>query len=107
MSEIKLISFDFDMTLTKHKTAMLHFSYQRKIVDQIKHLDNEFMAGRINTGQFADASAAFFKNLSHEDISNMMGDLVLIDDCLEVIEHIKSLGIHVIICSVGYRALIR
>uniref|UniRef100_A0A2A4YVA3 phosphoserine phosphatase n=1 Tax=OCS116 cluster bacterium TaxID=2030921 RepID=A0A2A4YVA3_9PROT len=107
MSEVKLVSFDFDMTLTKHKSAMVHFSHQHGVVAQVKHLEREFIAGRITTRQFADASAAFFTNLSHDDISNMMDDLVLIDHCLEVIEQIKAQGIHVIISSVGYRALIR
>ncbi|MBL1421944.1 MAG: HAD family phosphatase [Alphaproteobacteria bacterium] len=107
MSEIKLISFDFDLTLTKHKSAMVHFSHAHGVVDQVKQLEHEFIAGRITTHQFADASAAFFKNLSHDDIATKMADLVLIDDCLEVIEQIKSLGIQVIICSVGYRALIK
>lgn len=107
MSEIKLISFDFDLTLTKHESAMVHFSHQHNVVDQVKQLEREFIAGRITTHQFADASAVFFKDLSHDDIAAKMDDLVLIDDCLEVIEHIKSTGIQVIICSVGYRALIK
>ena len=107
VNEIKLVSFDFDMTLTKHRSAMVHFAHQHGVVDQVKHLEREFIAQRISTHQFADASAVFFKHLSHDDIETMMNDLVLIDDCLEVISQIKAQGIQVIICSVGYRALIK
>lgn len=107
MSEIKLISFDFDMTLTKHKSAMEHFSHHHNIIDEVKTLEREFVAGRMNTSEFSDASAEFFTDLSHQDIDTMMDNLVLIDDCLLVIDQIRDQGIHVIISSVGYRALIR
>lgn len=103
----KLVSFDFDMTLTKYASAMQHFAQRHNIVDHVKALETDFTAGRISTSQFSDASAHLFKQLSHDDIHNMMDDLVLIDDCLTVIEQIRAQGIHVIICSVGYRALIK
>lgn len=107
MANIKLVSFDFDLTLTKHKTAMRHFSHYHNIADKITALDAEFTAGHINTHQFADTCAGFFKDLSHQDIADIMADLVLIDDCLQVIETLRQQNIKVIICSVGYRALIR
>lgn len=107
MTKTKLVSFDFDMTLTKHKSAMEHFSHQHNIIDEVSHLEQEFTAGRMSTSQFSDASARFFSGLSHDDIHNMMDSLTLIDNCLEVIEAIKAKNIHVIICSVGYRALIK
>lgn len=107
MNDIKLVSFDFDMTLTKHRSAMQHFSHQHNIVDEVAELEREFVAGRMNTSQFSDASASFFTGLSHQNIADMMQDLVLIDDCLATINHIRKLGIKVIICSVGYRALIK
>lgn len=107
MSKIKLVSFDFDLTLTKHQTAIVHFSHQHNIVGQIKALEHEFVQGRINTKQFADTSASFFAGLSYDDIDIMMEELVLIDDCQQVINDLKARGIHVIISSVGYRALIR
>lgn len=107
MTEIKLISFDFDMTLTKNCSAMEHFAQQHDFVEQVKKLDQEFMAGLINTHQFADICAKYFTNLSFADIDKMMAGLVLIDDCQQVIDEIRGRGIKVIISSVGYRALIR
>lgn len=102
----KLISFDFDHTLTCVDSALEHVAKKLGIEREIALAESDFKAGRIDTRAFTDRTATLFSGHCVDAIADHMDDIALLPGTNEMMARLRELGIDIVINSVGYRSLL-
>lgn len=102
----RVVSFDFDHTLTAGFTAIEHLASFLGIEKQIIEVEAEFRAGRLDTYGFSDRTAGLFRGAGQHAVAEHMRTIPLVDGIPEMVRQLKERGLRVIINTVGYRPLL-
>lgn len=99
----RVISLDFDHTLTTRFTAIEHLASHLGIEKEIAFVEAEFRAGKLDTYGFSDRTAGLLAGIRRADVARHMRSIPLLDGLEEMIRVLKGRGLRVIINTVGYR----
>jgi len=102
----RVISFDFDHTLTTRFSAIEHLAGFLRIEREIALVEAEFKAGRLDTYGFTDRTAGLLAGASRAAVAAHMRGIPLVAGLPELIAGLKARGLRVIINTVGYRPLL-
>lgn len=104
--EIRIISFDFDLTLSRGVTAIEHFAGRHGQSDYICEMERRFRTEGLTTRAFSDLTAHLFAGMTLAQLEHTMSDIPLLDDVEDVFAFLRARGHSIIINSVGYSVLI-
>lgn len=102
----KLVCFDFDHTLTVGVSAAEHVASFLNCEDDMAEAEWAFKEGHLTTQGFTDRFAGNFRGHHQIAVANHMHDIPLISDIPDTVRWLKSLGIRVVINTVGFRDII-
>lgn len=106
MMQYKLVCFDFDHTLTVGVSAAEHVATFLDCIDDMAAAEREFREGRLTTQGFTNRFAGNFQGHDQDAIADHMLDIPLISDISNTVQWLKSLGLRVVINTVGFRDII-
>ncbi|GGK22278.1 HAD family hydrolase [Salinarimonas ramus] len=102
----KVVSLDFDHTLTDGVTAIEHYAAAVGRLDLVRVAEAEFRAGTLTTREFSDRTAHIFAGAGRADVDAVAGRIALLSGVDELVRELTSRGLVVVVNSVGYRALL-
>lgn len=103
----RIVSMDFDHTLTAKKTAIEHFAASVGRLDEIAALEAAFRARELTTREFSDRTAHMFAGTRADIVDETASKISLLAGSDDLVKELVSLGVTVIINTVGYEPLLR
>jgi phosphoserine phosphatase len=106
MVSFRIVSFDFDHTLTANVSAFEHIANFLGVTERAQEIESAFKAGEIDTYAFSDLTAGLLAGVSQKTVSKYMLQIPLLEGVPEMMAYLRNQGIRIIINSVGYRNLL-
>ncbi len=103
----KIVSLDFDHTITARDTAIEHVAKKMDIESLIQQAEDDFRSGNIDTTAFTDLTAGCFEDFEVESVNQMATDIPLLPGAADMITTLIDQDIYVIINTVGYKPLLQ
>lgn len=98
---IKLCVFDFDSTLMDGET-ITYFAKAMGFEKEVRDITKEAMAGKIDFYESFTRRASFLKGMREDEAKKIASNLPFIKGAKELILHLKSKNIKVVVFSGGY-----
>lgn len=98
---IKLCVCDFDSTLMDGET-ITYFAKAVGAQEEVANITKEAMAGKIDFYESFTKRVSFLKGMKEDEAKNIASNLPFITGAKELISHLKSKGIKVVVFSGGY-----
>lgn len=102
----RLVSFDFDHTLTLGATAAEHMARFVGAEAAVAAAEAAFRAGRMTTDQFTDATADLLAGHDVAAVETHMRTIPLIGGVADLVAWLHARGLRVIVNTVGYADLV-
>jgi phosphoserine phosphatase len=99
--DIRLVVFDVDGTLTRHSSVWWRLHEHFGTTEEGKLYYNQYFAGEITYGQWADLDAGLWKGKTMEEVMNVVRETRLAPGAKETIQILKSHNLKTAILSGG------
>lgn len=102
----KLVSLDFDHTLTRGVTAAEHLASLLGIQEIIARAEAALKSGELDTYGFTNCTAHFLTGIDVSCVLKHMRKIPLIGGVRRLISALKAQGLRVILNTIGYRSIL-
>lgn len=102
----KLVSFDFDHTLTRGITAAEHLAEYLGVAPEIAKHGDAFRLGKMTTAEFADATAHYLSGKQVRMVTDHIESIPLVAGVTELISWLRGRKFRVVLNTIGYRDIL-
>ena len=104
--KFRLVSFDFDHTLTKGVTAAEHLADFLGVRSQVDEFEQLFRSGEMTTSEFTDATAHLLAGQRVDEITDHLEAIPMVSGVSKLVSWLRRQNIRVVLNTIGYRDVI-